>query len=225
MPKKQIRGSLSWRKITISLALILVVALFLSHEYILKQIGHFLVFEQEPQKADVIVVLNGRATERNLAAADLFNAGYANLIILAKTPKQPGSDEFWKRVGKDFSNAKSFSERAFEALGISPSSLELIGQGVNSTYDEAMLVKSFFEKNALQSLILVTSKWHSRRAYWTFGSIFKDDDATQIIVHTSRYDTFDAESWWKNENDAELVIGEYVRLLYYLVTSRISLLT
>ena len=47
------------------------------------------------------MVLNGRDTERSLAVVDLYNKGYANLIVIARGPKQYGSDEFWKRVGKN----------------------------------------------------------------------------------------------------------------------------
>ena len=219
VPKKQIRGSLSWCKIAVSLALILVVALFLSHEYILKQIGHFLVFEQEPQKADVIVVLNGRDTERALTAVDLYNQGYADLIVMARGSKQPGCDDFFERVGSHWNN-KVFFQRAIEALGVPQNSFKLIGDGVTSTYDEAEAAETFLGKNGYQSILLVTSKWHSKRAHLTFENVLKNHQIN-IITKASKYDTFDPDSWWRNEPDAELVLGEYLRLLYYFITFRI----
>lgn len=198
------------------------VVLFLSYEYLLSQLGHFLIFEQNPQKADVIVVLNGRDTERSLAAVDLYNKGYANLIILARGSKQCGSDEFWKRVNKDF-NSKIFFQQAIEAMGIPENSFKLIGNGINSTYDEAKATKRFLKKNGYKSILLVTSKWHSKRAYLTFKSALKKDEKITITCYPSRYDTFDPNAWWKNENDAELVFYEYVRLIFYILTFRISL--
>ena len=215
------RSPLSWRKIAILVALISAVVLFLSHNYILRQIGHFLVFEQEPQKSDVIVVLNGRDAERCLAAVDLYNKGYANLIVLARGSKQPGCDEFWKRVGKHW-NSKIFFQRAIEAMGVPEDAFKLIGNGVTSTYDEAKAMEKFLLANGHKSILLVTSKWHSKRAYLTFKSVFKDDHKKKIIPHPSRYDTFNPDTWWKNEVDAELVFREYVRLIYYILTFRIS---
>ena len=215
------RSPLSWRKIAILVALISAVVLFLSHNYILRQIGHFLVFEQEPQKADVIVVLNGRDAERCLTAVDLYNKGYANLIVLARGSKQPGCDEFWKRVGKHW-NSKIFFQRAIEAMGVPEDAFKLIGNGVTSTYDEAKAMEKFLLANGHKSILLVTSKWHSKRAYLTFKSAFSDDHETKIITYPSRYDTFNPDTWWKNEVDAELVFREYVRLIYYILTFRIS---
>jgi uncharacterized SAM-binding protein YcdF (DUF218 family) len=221
--KTPTQRSFSWRKIAISLALILTIALFLSHEYILRQLGRFLVFEQEPEKADVIVVLNGRDTERALAAVDLYNNGYAHLIVMAQGSKQPGCDEFWKRVGKHW-NSKVFFQRAIEAMGVPENSFRRIGDGITSTYDEANVTKDFLVRNGFKSILLVTSKWHSKRAHVTFESVLKKNQDISITTHASKYDTFNPDTWWKSENHAELVFEEYVRLLYYIVTFRISLL-
>jgi len=214
-------NSLTWRQIVFLIVLLSLVILFLSYEYLLRQIGHFLVFEQTPQKSDVIVVLNGRDTERSLAAVDLYNRSYAKLIVMAQGSKQPGCDEFWKRVGNDW-NSKIFFQRAMEAMGIPEQSLKLIGNGVTSTYEEARVTQGFLRENGHKSVLLVTSKWHSRRAYLTFKSVLNEIEGVRIICHPSRYDSFDADTWWKNENEIELVLGEYVRLIYYMLAFRIS---
>ena len=185
---------LSWGKIVILAVLILIVVLFFWHEYLLRQIGHFLVFEQEPQKSEVIVVLNGRDTERSLATVDLYNEGYGNLIVFARGSKQPGCEEFYKRVGKEL-YSKTFLQRALEAMGIPEKSVKLIGNGAASTYDEAKATKRFLEENGYKSILVVTSKWHSKRAYLTFKSMFKNDKKINITCYPSKYDTFDPDSW------------------------------
>lgn len=183
-----------------------------------------MIYEQNPQKADVIVVLNGRDTERSLAAVDLYNQGYAKLLIMAYIAKQPGTDEFWKRVGENF-REKSFFQKAIEAMGVPEYAFRLIGtgDGVASTYDEALTTREFFKENGYKSILLVTSKWHSKRAYLTFRSAFKND-GIKIVTQPSKYDSFRPDAWWRNRNDAELVFDEYVRLIYYILTFRISLL-
>jgi uncharacterized SAM-binding protein YcdF (DUF218 family) len=209
-------------KVLIISAPIVAILLLFTYPYFLKKIGYFLIFEQEPQKADVIVVLNGRDTERSLAAVDLYKGGYAKLLIMAHIAKQPGTDEFWKRVGGNL-NGKVFFQRAIEAMGVPEESFRFIGTGVTSTYDEALTTKEFLKKNGYTSILLVTSKWHSKRAYLTFKSAFKND-GIKVTVHPSKYDTFNPDVWWKNEIDAEEVFGEYVRLTYYILSFRISLL-
>jgi len=180
-----------------------------------------MIFAQEPQKADVIIVLNGRDTERSLMAVDLYKQGYSNLIVMAINSRQPGSDEFWKRVNNNF-DGKVFFQRAIEAMGVPEKSFEFIGNGVTSTYDEAVVTKEFLKKNGYKSILLVTSKWHSKRAYLTFRSALKNE-GIKIIVQPSRYDVFDPDAWWKNSNDREMVFYEYVRLIFYALSFRISL--
>ena len=216
------RKQLSWRKLLIFAFLICTAAVSLTYESILRQIGHFLVFEQEPRKADIIIVLNGRDAERSLAAVDLYSRGYADTIVMARGSKQPGSDEFWKRVSKDYFDSRIFFERAIEAMGIPKQSFRLIGNGVASTYDEAKVAKEFLQESMSTSALIVTSKWHSKRAFLTFRRMFDKEDEIEITIYPSRYDTFDPDSWWLHESYAELVFREYVRLFYYAILFRIS---
>jgi uncharacterized SAM-binding protein YcdF (DUF218 family) len=212
------RSSRLFIKILFLLAIIFCFLLF-SYPYFLKKIGHFLIVGQRAGKVDAIVVLNGRDTERSLDAVDLYKGGYANLIILAQGSKQPGCDEFWKRVGKTF-DGRLFFQRAIEAMGIPENSFKLIGDGVSGTYDEAKATKRFMTENGYQSILLVTSKWHSRRAYLTFKSALKND-GIKVTIHPSKYDTFNPDAWWKNEIDAEKVFEEYIRLVYYILNFRL----
>ena len=203
-------------------AVIVSSFLFISYPYLLKQMGRFLIFEQSARKADVIVVLNGRDTERSLAAVDLYNNGYAKLIVMARGEKESGYDEFWKRVGRGF-DRRIFFQRAIEAMGIPENSFSLIGGGVTSTYEEAIVTKTFVKENGYKSILLVTSKSHSKRAYFTFQSVLnKKENEIKITIIPSSYDNFDPDSWWKKEEHAKLVFDEYVRLIYFVLAFRIS---
>jgi len=191
------------------------------YSFFLKKVGRFLIIEQEPHKVDAIIVLNGRDTERSLAAVDLYNKGYSNLIVMARGAEQPGSKEFWKRVGNNF-DGKIFFQRAIESMGVPEGSFKLIGNGVSSTFDEAKVTKQLLKENGYRSILLVTSKWHSRRAYLTFRATLRRKDEIKIAISPSKYDSFDPDSWWKSRNGAKLVFDEYVKLTFYVITLRIS---
>ena len=199
---------------------LIAIPLLLVYPYLLKKLGYFLIFEQEPQRVDLIVVLNGRDTERSLAAVDLYNQGYSNLIVITRKAKEPGSDEFWKRVGNHF-DGRIFFQRAIEAMGVPKDSFMMIEGEVTSTYDEALAVKKFLKRNGYKSMILVTSKWHSRRAYLTFKSVLEKDHVT-ITIYPTKYDTFDSRTWWKIGIDAKSVFSEYGKLLYYILALRVN---
>ena len=196
---------------------------FLTYPYFLKKMAYFLILEQKPEKADAIVALNGRDTERSLAAVDLFEKGYANLIVLSKGFEPAGDEELRKRMNNDFKNRKIFFQWAIEGMGVPKESFKLIGDGIRSTYGEARVTKQFLRENGYKSILLVTSKWHSKRAYLTFqAALNKKDNGIRITIIPSKYDTFDPEAWWKNEEDAVAVFREYVRLIYYVLAFRIS---
>lgn len=223
--KQQLMRNLRPRtKILFIVLLTCSAAISLTYESILCQIGRFLVLEQQPQKADVIVVLNGRDIERSLAAVDLYKQGYANLIVLSRGTKSSGYELLLNTVDQSF-DRRIFFQRAIEAMGVPSESFQLIGNGVTSTYDEATVTRDFLRQRNYTSLILVTSKWHSKRAYLTFRHILNKNANIQLKVYASGYDKFDPNFWWKTESSTELVLSEYVRLLYYLIMSRLSLLS
>ena len=210
-------------KLLIISALIVAILLLFTYPYLLKKIGFFLIFEQEPQKADVIVALNGGDAERSLAAADLYNQGFANLIVLSKGFEPGGNEELRKRMCNDLKNRKIFFQWAIEGMGVPKESFKLIGDGVTSTYDEAIVTKTFVKENGYKSILLVTSKSHSKRAYLTFQSVLnKKENEIKITIIPSSYDNFDPDSWWKKEEHAKLVFDEYVRLIYFVLAFRIS---
>lgn len=56
-----------------------------------------------------------------------------------------------------------------------------------------------------------------RRAHWVFETVLCDEKGVGITSCPSAYDTFDPERWWEEETGRELVFGEYVRLLSYVI--------
>jgi uncharacterized SAM-binding protein YcdF (DUF218 family) len=193
------------------------------HEPVLKGIGNFLVTEDKLRKADVIMMLRGAPTERILTAVELFDAGWAPLIVIADSKSEPGREEFRKRVGDAFIG-KSFTERAVMALGVPEGAFRLLDKEVQGTWDEAWVASTFMRENGHETMLLVTSKWHSKRASLTFRSVSEREGDFNIVAVPSMYDSFSPGRWWRSERDAELVFREYIRFIYYLVTMRISVL-
>ena len=133
--------------------------------------------------------------------------------------KQAGTDEFLKRVGPIW-NSKVFARRALEAMGIPETAFTWIGNGAGSTFEEALAVERFVKAKGYRSITVVTSKWHSRRTRSVFANVFRETDVN-ITVCPTKYDAFDPTAWWKSEGGVQLVIEEYVKLAYYILTFRI----
>ncbi|MCD5407356.1 MAG: YdcF family protein [Desulfotomaculum sp.] len=179
--------------------------------------GRFLVSQDNLQKSDIIVVLMGSIPDRVLETADLYHQGYAEEIIMIES-FMVGYETLVQRGVSVPGQAKLSKLTAIE-LGVPEEKISLVPGGARSTKDEAAYIRDYLKKRPdIDSVILVTSKYHSTRAKKIFtktlGSL--DRDIT-IISSPSKYDTFNPDAWWQNREDAKRVLLEYLKLAdFYL---------
>jgi uncharacterized SAM-binding protein YcdF (DUF218 family) len=183
-------------------------------EHVLVSFGEYLVTESPLEKADAIVVLSGSIPDRILEAVDLYKGGYASLIILTKSEKPPAYDELL-RLGVKIPEGHEINKGVAMKLGIPGSAVITVDKRVNSTYAEVKALNEFLKEHNIDSIILVTSKFHTTRATKLFKFVSGKD--IKIVTRPSRYDTFNPESWWKERRDLKQVIYEYQKLAYYYV--------
>ncbi len=202
----------------IFLVLILGI-LYGQHPRILRGLGHFLVKEDPPHRADLIICLSGSLVDRTLAAADLYRAGWADRIFIFRGQSPDGYERLAER-GIQLPETRELAYQILIRSGIPKSSVLSDKRESSSTYDEACLMRDFLRTHHLSSLILVTSKYHSKRAYLTFRSVLTDSQF-QIWNCPSPYDGFNPETWWKQEKWTKAVLSEYQKGLASLIQGRI----
>lgn len=210
--KEQMRRAKLISLIIVALAIIQLIA---SHQSILKALGEYLIFQQPaPQQADVIVILaNWEDTIiRVRAGADLYKAGVAKMIFVPRMEQMGGLEEI-KKLGINIPENRDLVITILQGLGVPLYAIETSVQEATNTWDEAQEVRYLIEHKGYKSVVLVTSKYHSRRAYLIFQDALKGK-ATVISVPCS-YDSSDPESWWKRDEDAKKVLMEYPKLLVY----------
>lgn len=176
----------------------------------------FLITESTLDKADAIVVLGGSATykERAHEAARLLHAGRSQLILITNDDRQgPWSSAEQRNL--------YFYERSIEELrksGVSPQHIDLAMKPVASTYDEALVVKEYAQQHGLQSVLIVTSAYHSRRALWVFSRVFRDTGIRiGLAAAPPGEESPPPATWWLSARGWKLVPGEYVKMMYYMV--------
>ena len=176
----------------------------------------FLIKEAPLDKADVIVVLGGSATykERAHEAARLLHEGRSQLILITNDDQRgPWSSAEQRNL--------YFYERSIEELvksGVSPQNIDLAMNPVASTYEEAKLVRDYAEHNKVQSILIVTSAYHSRRALWVFSRVFRDT-GIRIGLATAPpgEESPPPATWWLSARGWKLVPSEYVKMVYYVI--------
>jgi uncharacterized SAM-binding protein YcdF (DUF218 family) len=95
------------------------------------------------------------------------------------------------------------------AAGVPADAVRLV-DGVDSTEMEAGLAAAFVDRCGWESVVVVTSPSHTRRAGWTFRRAIGDGADVQVVASEDR---FDAGTWWRTSADRELVLGEWAKLI------------
>ena len=164
--------------------------------------------------ADALVVLAGSSTyvERTHRAAQLFAEGVSSRIVLTNDNLRGGWSASQERN-------PLFVELAAEELkrqGVPAEKIDIVPGAVTSTYDEIQRVREYSVARGLRSILIVTSAYHSRRAWWTVGQVFRDSNvAIGLDVAAPGEQTPRPATWWLHRFGWKLVPGEYVKIIYY----------
>lgn len=209
LPSKFKRRRVSRRR-----ALLLIAALLLAWPPLAWAAARWLVIDSRPERADALVVLGGSSTyeERTEHAARLFREGFAPVVLLTDDGRRGG----WSQAEQ---RNPFFVERAaasLEAAGVPAVDVETLKPQTSSTYEEARLLRDYATARGLNSLLIVTSGYHSRRARWTFERVFRDTGVRVNVVSVEPGQQTPAPStWWLSPRGWRMVALEYLKLAYY----------
>jgi uncharacterized SAM-binding protein YcdF (DUF218 family) len=174
-----------------------------------------LVVNVELPHSDALVVLSGSGAyvERTREAAELFRQGRAPHIVLTNDNSIGGWSVEQQRNPLFVERAAAELKRA----GVPPERIVVLPPAVASTYDEATLLRSYAEREGVRSLLVVTSAYHSRRAWWTLRRVFRGSNVALGIkaVGHGGAESPAPSRWWWHASGWRSVGGEYVKQGYY----------
>lgn len=174
-----------------------------------------LLIQRAPlERADAIVLLSGSSVlkERAAHAAELYRAGRSAKIILTND----GFRGSWSNVEQrnPFYYESTLSE--LTRAGVPRDAIEVLMPQVSSTQDEALLLRKHAEEKSLQTVLVVTSAYHSRRALFTFRHVFR---GTNIRIGMdpaeTGWQTPAPATWWLHLRGWRSVPLEYSKIIYY----------
>ena len=175
--------------------------------------GRYLQHEDPLQKSDAIFVLSGTRVERLLEAVDIYKAGYAPAIILSPGIIEDAEVALRARGIRFPAEADLFRNLLLE-LGVPASAIVPVEGYVDNTAQEANLLRSMVKKNHWRRVIIVTSKYHTRRAAFAFRRGLKGTGA-EVVMRASKYDQSDPANWWRSRPDFRFASSEFQKLLAY----------
>lgn len=170
-----------------------------------------------PAAADAIVLLAGSIPDRTLEAADLYRAGVAPRVVVTRE-RLPRGEARLRARGVRLPESGELTVGALRRLGVPPSAIVVLRRRTRSTESEAATIARWACARRLRSLVVVTSRYHSRRARLILRRAL--GPGVQLAMRPSRYDGFSARGWWQDRRDAKTVLSEYEKLAHYWLRER-----
>lgn len=176
--------------------------------FVFFNIGRWLVAEDPLEKASAIAVLSGRMPSRALEAARIYREGYASEIWLTRTI-EPGAS--LQALFVPFTGEEDYDRMVLMRKGVPESAIRVLDPPIVNTADEMLAIGQALAKENKRTVIIVTSKVHTRRVKALWRHLSSADG--QAIVRGVSDDGFDPAHWWANTADALDVVREALGLL------------
>ncbi len=171
-------------------------------------VGNWLVVSDPLVHADVILVLSGRLPERAVEAARVYQGGFADQVWISPpiTPADALKEMKISYLGEDF-----YNEKVLIAKGVPLDAIRILEQPNANTEAEVRQTADELRKMDFHSVIIVTSKPHTRRVRTIWRKLIGDNP--RMMVHYAEDDPYDGAHWWRHTQDALDVVRETLGLL------------
>ena len=195
----------------------IIVLLYFTRASWLGYLGHSLVVDDPSATADVAIVLTTGVDylPRLLQAAQLYRDKRVKKVMINGNRK---TDAIRQLEKQGFIPACKWSEnslRILEMHGVPRQQVWAVSaENVFDTVSEAQTIKAFLINNGVSSLIITTSKFHSRRARYVWRKVMGTEEG--IYTSAATDDPFDPDSWWQHGRQVKQVMGEYGGMAYYI---------
>ena len=181
----------------------LVLVLYFARPLWLRALGHALVHDDGPAKADIAVVLAGDYYGHRIQkAADLVREGYVPVVLVDGPPGVYGTHE--SALAIQFIVAKGYPPNWF---------IDFFLQA-HSTQEEATLVLRELRRRNVHSYLVVTSDYHSARSARVFRAVQRSMgyDATMRMV-VARDEDFTPDHWWYTREGKKTTFLEWTKTI------------
>jgi uncharacterized SAM-binding protein YcdF (DUF218 family) len=181
-------------------AALLALAVYASRGTWLSWMGEYLVDAEQPQPAEIAVVLGGDGYgHRIMKAVELVRAGLAPKILVDGPVGYYGVAE--SDLAIPFAVKRGAPPEYFEPFPIT----------ARATFSEAQAVDEELQKRGIRKALVVTSNFHTRRA----RRMFEQHGSGKIEYHfiAAPHPDFSPGDWWHTREGKKIVAFEYLKTL------------
>ncbi|OGP30372.1 MAG: hypothetical protein A2073_05535 [Deltaproteobacteria bacterium GWC2_42_11] len=154
-------------------------------------------YKDDYSTAGAIVVLTG-GMGRVEEGASLLLAERAKYLIISGVNRESDLKSIFFTIGLDIDSSRVILEN-----------------NSKSTYENAVEAGKIIKDKNFRDIILVTSKYHMKRALYVFRSVIPPD--VKINPHPVSTSNFDEKHWWKNTTSIRIIFFEFIKFYWYRV--------
>jgi uncharacterized SAM-binding protein YcdF (DUF218 family) len=213
IPNMTSTGHRPLRRLLVRTAALVIILVVLGAAWFLPRAGRYLIVEDPLAKSDAIVVLAGSRVERWLEAVDLYREGWAPRIVLS-AGREEEAEALLRQKGIRFPSDAELARDAMIQLHVPADAIAITPERLDNTAQEAESVRMIARAQGWHQLIVVTSKYHTRRTSFAVSRALRGS-GIRILVRPTRYDTSTPDRWWTNRADFRFVTSELQKLLAY----------
>ncbi len=158
--------------------------------------------------ADIIVVLGGGLDVRPFAAAELYQKGLADKVLISQV-----ADDRVATIGAALGHTES-NRQVLLRLGVPASAIETFGTANHNTRSEARALRGWVEHHATSTVIIPTEIFAARRMRWIFRRELAGQ-AVRIEVPSFEPPQYTLANWWKSEHGIVAFQNEILKYAYY----------
>jgi uncharacterized SAM-binding protein YcdF (DUF218 family) len=198
----------------VAVALIALLALagggWLAHRPLLRAVGQALVVDDPPAPADAIVVVAGSTPGREETAAALLHDGRAPRVLVSRQ-FVPDRVQRLLDMGIRRLDFQGESVAALERFGVPREAIVILDRPVEITETELRAVAAVARERGWRRLILVTTRFHSRRVQVIWRR--EAGEAIEARLAGVSDECSGEDAWWRRRRCSESVLHEYLGLL------------
>jgi uncharacterized SAM-binding protein YcdF (DUF218 family) len=185
--------------------LLVVILLGIIAIFLFLHAGSFLVVNH-PEPSNVIIVMGGGNNDlRYWNGVRLMQEGYAHRLVLNVFAK-----------GQTFGNQDVDLAREF-VNRTTPGQSTVCPLAQSSTYDEARYLQQCLQGEGVNSILLVTSTYHTRR---TLAIMQKRLPQYRFSIYAADDPYFFGTRWWTTREWAKTTLAEWQRYLWWLLVDQ-----
>ena len=207
------RSSLPVFLILVGLILVFAASLYFLHAPLLNRLGQILVHQDPLRPADAITVIPGPGGERMRTGIRLFKEGFAEKMILSGP---------WPRalVRTAINAGVPSSQIVYRKSTPEDYLCPKCSAPISGTAGDAQVIVRLLEESGMDSIIVVTSDYHSARTASAFRHLLKDRPIEMILQPTQEQFP-DLHNWWRDRNGAWLITGQLQKTVFSLLSEQL----